>query len=451
MDIMSGLLACLPIIVLIVGALATKKMSEMIVVASILAAILQFGTGAFTGYLDMLYGVLSDDTFQLILIILLGFGAMTTLFEKSGGIGGFAALIGKFANTRKKSMVATWVMSVCLFIDDYLNVLSTSFAMRSLTDAQRVPREHLGYAVNSVGACICVLVPITSWAAFGMQVGGDYGVNFNVYLAAIPLMFFPIASLLMNLLVSLGVVPKVGLIKKAYERVDAGGPLVVKEEGSASLVKVEEDPEPVDPSSPWNFFLPIIVLIIVSVIMDNSIAYGIIAGLIAQLIMYAAQKRITVSEGFELMFEGFGGMAGIAFAICFAYMTVQSCLDMGMATFLIDLFVTTVPAWALPTLIFLITGLVSLTADSWVVTVLAVPIFLPLAIEMGVPLNVAMAAVMSAVAFGSQYCLFADAVFMSSASTGLTNVTLIKVVTPYVMTCVAIATVGFLVTGVVVM
>ena len=447
MDLMSGILACLPIVVLIVGALVTKKMSEMIVVASFLAAILQFKGGFFTGYLDMLYGVLSDDTFQLILIILLGFGAMTTMFEKSGGIGGFAAFIGKYANTRKKSLVVTWLMSVCLFIDDYLNVLSTSFAMRALTDRQRVPREHLAYAVNSIGACICVLVPITSWAAFGIQVGGTYGVDFSVYLAAIPLMFFPLASLLMNLLVACGVVPKVGLIKKAYERVDAGGPLLVKEEGSASLVKVEEDPEPVEPSHPLNFFAPIIVLIVVSVVMDNNIAYGIIAGLLTQIVLYSAQKRMTVSECFEHMFEGFGGMAGLAFAICFAYMTVQSCLDMGMADFLISVLVQTVPVAVLPCIIFLVVGLVALTADSWVVTVLAVPIFLPLAISMGLPLHVAMAAIMSAVAFGSQYCLFADAVFMTSAGTGVNNVTLIKVVSPYVLTCVAIAAVAFLVTG----
>ena len=308
-----GIISCIPIAVLIIGVLITKKMPEMIIFSSIVGAALVFKADIFNGYVGWLYGALSNESYQFLLILLLGFGAIIKLFEKSGALQGFANAIGRFANTRKKTMFVTWIMGIIMFVDDYLNVLAVSSSMRTLTDKQRIPREHLAYGANSMGACVCVLIPFTSWAAFAIGCLSEQGLGFTDYVRSLPYMFFPIIAIIVCLLVAVGVIPKVGLIKKAYERVDTGGSVLCPAESSGSTSSIinmeEETDEDVKPSSPLNFFIPIIALIVVTIVCGNSVVHGIIAAIVIQFILYLAQRLMTLSEFMNTMFEGITSIA----------------------------------------------------------------------------------------------------------------------------------------------
>lgn len=444
-----GIISCIPIAVLIIGVLITKKMPEMIILSSIVGAALVFKGDIFNGYVGWLYGALSNESYQFLLMLLLGFGGMIKLFERSGALMGFSNIISKFANTRKKSMVATWIMGVIMFVDDYLNVLAVSFSMRDITDRNKIPREHLAYGANSMGACVCVLIPFTSWAAFAIGCMAEQGLGFTDYVKALPYMFFPIIAILVCLLVAVGIIPKVGLIKKAYARVDAGGPVLVKEEaGGASIINMSEGGEDVKPSSPLNFIIPIIILIVVMLICDNSVVHGIIAALIAQMILYLAQRIMTLSEFMNTFFEGISGMAALAFVICFAYILGSANDAMGFSTFVINGLTGTIPPSMLPALAFIVVALVAFAAASfWVLIVITVPIFVPLAVNMGIEPAIIIAAIMSGVAFGSKFCFYSDAVFMTSAGTGVSNMTQIKAVAPYVLGSAVLAAIAFLIVG----
>ncbi|MCB6992154.1 hypothetical protein LI177_01360 [bacterium 210820-DFI.6.37] len=444
-----GFISCIPIAVLIIGVLITKRMPEMIILSTIVGAALVFKGDIFNGYVGWLYGALSNESYQFLLILLLGFGAIIKLFEKSGALLGFSNIISKFANTRKKAMVATWLMGIIMFVDDYLNVLAVSFSMKETTDRNRIPREHLAYGVNSMGACVCVLIPFTSWAAFAIGTMSEQGLGFGDYVRALPYMFFPIIAILVCLLVALGVIPKVGLIKKAYERVDAGGPLLTEEAaGGSSIVNMEGGSEDVKPSSPLNFIIPIVVLIVVMIICDNSVVHGIIAALIVQLILYLAQRIMTLSEFMDALFEGITGMASLAFLICFAYILGSANDAMGFSTFVINGLTGTVPPSLLPAIAFVVVAGVAFAAASfWVLIVITVPIFVPLAVNMGIDPAIIVAAIMSGVAFGSKFCFYSDAVFMTSAGTGVPNMTQIKAVAPYVLGSAALAAIAFLIVG----
>lgn len=98
--------------------------------------------------------------------------------------------------------------------------------MKGISDKQRIPREHLAYTVNCMGACVCVLLPVSSWAAFAVGCAAEQNLGMPEYLQAIPFMFYPICAILISLLLALGKFPKIGQMKKAYERVDSGGPLL---------------------------------------------------------------------------------------------------------------------------------------------------------------------------------------------------------------------------------
>lgn len=447
-----GIISCIPIAVLIIGVLITKKMPEMIIFSSIVGAALVFKTDIFNGYVGWLYGALSNESYQFLLILLLGFGAIIKLFEKSGALQGFANAIGRFANTRKKTMFVTWIMGIIMFVDDYLNVLAVSSSMRTLTDKQRIPREHLAYGANSMGACVCVLIPFTSWAAFAIGCLSEQGLGFTDYVRSLPYMFFPIIAIVVCLLVALGIIPKVGLIKKAYERVDAGGSVLCPAESSGSTSSIinmgEETGEDVKPSSPMNFFIPIIALIVVTIVCGNSVVHGIIAAIVIQFILYLAQRLMTLGEFMNTMFEGITSMAGLAFIICFAYILGSANDAMGFSAFVINGLSGTIPPALLPALAFIIIGAVAFAAASfWVLIVITVPIFVPLASSMGIDPAIIIAAIMSGVAFGSKFCFYSDAVFMTSAGTGVPNMTQIKAVAPYVLGSVALSAVAFLIIG----
>lgn len=446
-----GIISCVPIAVLIIGVLITKKMPEMIILSSVVGAALVYKADLFNGYVKMLYGALSNPSYQFLLMLLLGFGGMIKLFEKSGAFLGFSNIISKFANTQKKSMVATWIMGIIMFVDDYLNVLAVSFSMKEITDRNRIPREHLAYGVNSMGACVCVLIPFTSWAAFAIGVINQQGLGFGEYVKALPYMFFPIIAILVCFLVAIGVIPKVGIIKKAYERVAEGGPLLAEENngGGGSIVNMESnDLDDVKPSSPLNFFIPIIVLIVVMLIFDNDVIHGIIAALLVQAVMYIAQKNMTLSQFMGSFFEGIVGMAPLAFIICFAYILGDANTQLGFSNYVINGLTRTISPSFLPAITFIVVGLVAFAAASfWVLIVITVPIFVPLAVNMGIDPAIIVAAIMSGVAFGSKFCFYSDAVFMTSAGTGVPNMTQIKAVAPYVLGSAVLAAICFLIVG----
>lgn len=444
-----GIISCIPIAVLIIGVLITKKMPEMIILSSIVGAVIVFKGDVFNGYVGWLYGALSNESYQFLLMLLLGFGGMIKLFERSGALMGFSNILSKFANTPRKSMVATWFMGIVMFVDDYLNVLAVSFSMKEITDRNRIPREHLAYGVNSMGACVCVLIPFTSWAAFAIGCMGEQGLAFGAYVRSLPYMFFPIIAILVCLLVALGVIPKVGLIKKAYARVESGGPLLMEEaSGGSSIVKMEGGNDKVKASSPLNFVVPIAVLIVVMLLFDNSVVHGIIAALIVQMILYLAQKIMTLSEFMDTFFEGITGMAALAFVICFAYILGSANDAMGFSTFVINGLTSTIPPSLLPAIAFVVVGLVAFAAASfWVLIVITVPIFVPLSVSMGIDPAIIIAAIMSGVAFGSKFCFYSDAVFMTSAGTGVPNMTQIKAVAPYVLGSAALAAIAFVIVG----
>ena len=290
-----GIISCIPIGVLIIGALITKRMAEMIIFSTFVGAIIVYKQHFFSGYIEMIYSSLSNPSFQFLLILLLGFGAMIKLFEASGALMGFGDIISRFATTQKKAMLATWVMGIIVFVDDYLNVLTVSVSMRGVTDRLKVPREHLAYAVNSMGACVCVVIPFTSWAAYMVGCLSEQGLGYSDYIRSIPFMFFPFIAILLCLLVGVGLFPKVGSIKKAYKRIDEGGPVLIEEKAGESIVDLEID-ENAQYSSPLNFIIPITVLIVVMFIFENDIIHGIFAALVCQLILYLPQRLMTFNE-----------------------------------------------------------------------------------------------------------------------------------------------------------
>jgi tetracycline resistance efflux pump len=442
-----GILSLVPILILIIGALITKRISEMIIATSLIGAILVYKEAFFSGYITMMYDVLSNSTYQFILINVLCFGAFSRQLQKSGALTGFRRLIANYSKDPLKPMVLAWILHFFLFINGYLNILVSSFAMRDTTDQHGIPREHLAFQIGCMSPSVSTLVPITSWTVFTVGLLRVQGLGFIDYIRSIPFMFFPILLSIFNLLLSLGAFPKIGALKEAYQRVGYGGDVVPKEPGMTKITETN----PIDEektSSAWNFVIPVVVLVIFVFLFDNSLIHGLLAAIASQALLYLSQKLMTLDEFVNNLFEGAASMSRIAMIIFFAYLLNEANRAMGFAEFLVSLAGPSFPPFLLPLIVFLIVGFTAFaTSGYWVIQVITFPIFLSLATSLQVNHHLIIAATMSGVTFGSMFCFYSDVLFMVAAGTGISNMKQISVSAPYVFIAAVLTSFAYVVAG----
>ena len=443
----STLIIFLPLTLLMALALITRKMAEPMVAAALLAMLILHKTDFLNGTIDYMYGALSNSSYQFVLIILAGFGGMVKIFQESGALNGFGDWIAPFASGKKKPLILAWIMSGILFVDDYLSNLTVTFSLKDVTDRNGIPREHLAFQANAIDSCFCVILPFSSWVGFTIGLISDYGGDFNSYLKAIPFMFYPMLIIVCVLLLDLGIVPKVGHLKRAYERVEAGGPAFIEEEHGANLVNIELSSTE-KRSSALNVIIPLFFMILGVMIFDKDLAHGLFLALLVQFVMYTTQKIMTIGEFFEHFLNGAMSMAGLAVIICFGFMLSAANKDMGLFDMIIGGVGAHIPVHLLPLFVFLIVGFSTFaTAGCWTMQLICIPIFLPLAQSLGVPYELIIGPVMSGVSMGYTCCLYADSAFMTSAGSGVTNFRIIHTTMPYAIVCIILTCIAYFAAG----
>lgn len=417
-------------------------------IAAALLAILIYYRGDFlAGIVESLYATISDPSYQFAVFMLIGFGGMIKLFQESGALVSFGNWAAKHASGQKKPLILAWLISLALFVDDYLNVLTVTFSLKDITDKNGIPREHLAFQANAVASCLCVLIPVSSWSSFMIGMLGTQDLGFSNYAGAIPYMFYAVITVILCLLIAAGVFPKLGTLKKSYERVEDGGPPLLVEEGSRSLVDIEMA-ENQSASSIFNIIIPIVVLVAGVMIFDHDLIMGIIIAVIVQFLMYTVQKVMTVGEFFENFFEGAKSMCTLAIVIFFGFILTSINKKLGFFDILIGGINHSIPAWTLPAITFLLVGFTTFaTAGCLVMQIISIPLFIPIATALAFPVEPVIAAIMCGINMGYGCCFYSDSVFMTAAGTEVSNLRIIKTTIPYAVMTIALTTVAFLITG----
>ena len=445
---MSELLIILPILTLIIMAISTQKMELSLMVSSVLALVLLHRTNIVRGTLDSLYRVLSDGSFQFCIIFLVTFGIIMKLFQESGGLQGFAELIKPLARGQRSAMVFCWIMDVVLFIDEYLDTLTVSFSMRNITDRLGVPREHLAFHVNAMSCSLCLTIPMTSWTAFTVNLIAEKDLTYTDYVRCIPMMFYPLIMIVLCLLVACGVFPKLGNLKKAYERTAAGGPTHIREKNEKSLVDIGELDES-NVSSAANILLPIVVIVAGSIYFDGNMLIGLLLGMVCQFVLYMPQKLMSLDRFINNMFSGASSMLPLLMVLFMGFLLNDCNEQLGLFDLVIRLAGSAVPKALLPAATFLLVGgLVFATGTCWLIMLLTVPIFIPLAFEMGVDPRLILAALLSGVALGYSTCFYGDTIFLTAAGTEVSNMTIVRTTLPYALIVLAISVAGYVALGI---
>jgi Na+/H+ antiporter NhaC len=457
-----GLISLLPVACVIITAVITRRAVEALIVGTLIGSAIIAGTGLsggawFAGAATGFWGtwfkfILAEIGDSANYIVMFGmFGALIRLLDDSGSALGFADVGAKVSNSRKKTMIFTWLLGIIIFIEDYLNALGVGVAMRTLTDKWKISREFLAFLVNSTGAAVCILVPISTWGVlYSSQIdllgifGDMHGIE--AYTRSIPFMLYAWIAVLIAPLFCLGVIPLFGPMKKAETRALETGrtfPDWYYEGGEA-----DETTMKVKPSSAWNFIVPIVVMVIVTLISNFNITLAVIVSYTICFLMLFFQKKLRLGDFIDKLVAGFKDMLYVTMLVLIAFMLQDVNETLGLTPFVIKTVAPVLSPMLFPTITFLIVAVLAFcTGSFWGVAMISFPIILPLAMAMNVNPFLAIGAVSAATSFGSHACFYSDAVTVTSAATGIRNMDYAKTSIPLIMVPFFIAVVLYLIVG----
>ena len=445
-----GLIAVLIILVVIVGAITTRRCVEFLIGGSLLAALVLYGKDFLVQWCTILQEVFADNVWIVLVCGL--FGSLIALLQASKGTFGFSKVISKICTNEKRTLLASFILGVLIFVDDYLNVLSIGVCMKGVYDKRKIPRETLAYMLDATGAPVCVLLPFSTWAVFYASLFEEeesvkalgYATGIQAYIHAIPFCFYPIITLLIVLLFSLGIMPKLGSMKAAYKRVAETGKVY---SDASRKYNHEERKGFEEEGNIWNFLIPMIALVAIAVVTGNLLLAVIVALLIC-FVLYLPAKVVTLDEFFNLIIKGFADMLPILTLLMIAFVLQKTTESLEMTDFIIQVMQPLLKGTLFPAMAFiLVAALTFCTGSLWGMSAVVAPIVFPLGAVIGADPILIMAAIISGGAFGSHACFYTDATLLSSTSAGIDNIEHAMSQLPYVIIAAVASIIGFIICG----
>ena len=466
-EVVGSFWALLPPIIAIGLALITKEVFSSLFVGILSGAILA-SDFSFTGTMDHVIntGLINAVSGTAgIFVFLIELGIIVALVNKAGGSKAFGEWAKSHIKTRAGAAIATFVLGVLIFIDDYFNCLTVGSVMRPVTDKHKISRSKLAFLIDATAAPICMIAPISSWAAAVAEYA-ESGQGLQLFVMAIPFNFYSILTLVFVL----------SLILMKFDF----GPMKKHEENALngdlfSGKRIEEKNfTPSEKGRVLDLILPIVFLLIASVfalvyvggIFDGSdfiTAFGDTdatvalpwAGLIAlilSIIYLAVRGVVTLSESMKSIPEGFIAMVPAILILTFATSLKNMTSELGAAYFVGDLMSTAAPTLKsfLPAIIFIVACILAFaTGTSWGTFGILIPIVESLFLtDPTNPLRiVAMSACLAGAVCGDHCSPISDTTIMSSAGAECEHLNHVSTQIPYAIYVAVVSFVCYVIAG----
>lgn len=462
--------ALLPPIIAIALALITKEVYSSLFIG-ILAGGLLYSNFGFEGtvrhvFLDGIVPSVANSYNMGILIFLVILGAMVCLMNRAGG----SAAFGRWAQTHIKSRVgaqlATVVLGCLIFIDDYFNCLTVGSVMRPITDKHKISRAKLSYLIDSTAAPICIIAPISSWAAAVAGFAED-GQGLNLFIRAIPYNFYALLTILMMVGISLLRIDY-GPMARHERNAMENGDLFSGKNPYASLQEEEDETH----GRVMDLVLPILLLIVccvtgmlysggffdgtglVEAFSNSDASVGLLLGsafaLVFTFIYYAIRRSMTFSNMMSCIPEGFKAMVPAILILSFAWSLKAMTDSLGAKYFVRDFVYSNAKGLQmfLPAIVFLIGCLLAFaTGTSWGTFGMLIPIVQSV-FPMDNPLAVVcISACMAGAVCGDHCSPISDTTIMASAGAQCDHVSHVSTQLPYAITVAAVSFVSYIIAG----
>ena len=464
--------ALVPPIVAIVLALITKEVYSSLFVGIIVGGLF-YSNFSFEGTLthifnDGLLAQLSDSYNVGILIFLVFLGVLVSLMNKAGGSAAFGQWASKHVKTRVGAQLATILLGCLIFIDDYFNCLTVGSVMRPVTDNKKISRAKLAYLIDATAAPVCIIAPISSWAAAvsGFAPEGTNGLM--LFIRAIPYNYYALLTILMMVLLAV-LDLEYGPMARHEENAMNGDLFTVK-----GVKEAQKEEKVEGRGTVMDLVLPVIALIISCVIgmiytggffagesfidsfanSDASVGlvYGSFVGLALTIIFYLVRKVMKFKDCAKCITEGFVAMVPAITILALAW-TLKGMTDsLGAAEYVANLVQSSAESLLnfLPAIIFVIAAFLAFaTGTSWGTFGILIPITLSVfPLEGGNPMSViCVSACMAGAVCGDHCSPISDTTIMSSAGAGCDHIAHVSTQLPYALTAAGVSFVTYMVAG----
>lgn len=471
--------ALLPPLIAIALALITKEVYSSlfigIVVGGVLYANFNFEGSLVhvvrTGFME----TIADPGNIGILIFLILLGSIVAMLNKTGASVAFGRWTTKHIKTRVGAQLCTILLGVLIFVDDYFNCLTVGSVMRPVTDKHNVSRAKLAYLIDATAAPVCIIAPISSWAAAVAGFASGAGVNngMELFIRAIPYNFYALLTIVMMIFMAVSKFDYGPMKKHEYNAVTKGDLFTTGKEDIESAEAVDNPKGRV-----CDLVIPIIVLVILCMLgmiytggfftegeegfrnfatafsncsAGEGLAYGSFGAIIFAVIFYLCRRVISFKQCMESIPEGFKAMVPAILILCCAW-TLKTMTDsLGAKVFVSQLIEGSASGlrMMLPAIIFLIAvGLSFATGTSWGTFGILIPIVL--SVFSGTDGNItiiAISACMAGAVCGDHCSPISDTTIMSSAGAQCRHINHVSTQLPYAMTVAGVSFVSYIIAG----
>ena len=458
-----------PPLLAIVLALATKEVYSSLFIGVAMGALLYTGFhpwNAFVAFFDIMKNSMNLNI--LIFDVLLGM--IIVLMSKSGGSAAYGKWAGTKIKSKKSAMLATTGLGVLIFVDDYFNCLTVGSVMRPVTDRFKVSRAKLAYIIDATAAPVCIIAPISSWAAaVNSYVPEDAGISgFQLFLRTIPYNLYAILTLLMVFTVILSGLD-FGLMKK-HEKNAANGDLFTS--GGEEFDQVKEE-EISSNGKVIDLVLPVLVLIVTAIgamiytgflggatdvvtafagcDAETSLIFATLLTVMFMLVLYLPRKVITFKGFMDSFVEGFKMMIPAIGILIFAWSLKGMGDALEIASFVEKLVGSNASASVLlPAILFLVAIFLSFsTGTSWGTFAILVPIAIAMfpGTDNMQMMIIAVASVLSGAVCGDHVSPISDTTVMSSAGAQSNHINHVTTQMQYAVVVAVVSAIGYVIAG----
>lgn len=460
----------LPPVIAIGLALITKEVYSSLFVGIIVGGLL-YSNFNFEGTLthafnEGIVASLSDSYNVGILVFLVILGIMVMLMNKAGGSAAFGRWASRHIKSRAGAQLATIALGVMIFIDDYFNCLTVGSVMRPVSDKSKISRAKLAYLIDATAAPVCIIAPVSSWAA-AVSSYVEEGNGLYLFLRAIPFNFYALLTIVMMIFLALTNMD-FGPMAKHERNAREKGDIFSGMKGLAATANEAGNPK----GKVMDLVFPIIVLIISCVIgmiysggffsgenfvdafSNSDASVGLMLGsavtLVITVIYYLIRRVLSFKEITDCIPEGFKSMVPAILILTFAWSLKMMTDSLGAKQFVEMVVKESADGFKsfLPSIVFLIACFLAFaTGTSWGTFGILIPITLgvfPLTDPVGV---VCVSACMAGAVCGDHCSPISDTTIMASAGAQCDHVTHVSTQLPYAITVACVSFVSYIIAG----
>ena len=466
MDVLNTWWSLVPPLIAILLALFTKEVYSSLFIGILVGGILYSGFNLAAVmehvFVDGMVGSISDPWNAGILIFLVILGCIVILMNKAGGSSAFGIWASKHVKTKVGAQLATIALGCLIFVDDYFNCLTVGSVMHPITNKHKVSREKLAYLIDATAAPVCIIAPISSWAAaVTSSVDGVNGLD--LFIKAIPFNYYAILTIVMMLTLTLAKFD-FGPMKKAEEMFE----------------EIADSKDPGDfhggKGKVVHLVLPIIVLIISCVIgmvytggwfdgvpfseafanSDASVGlvFGSVVALIFTIIFYVLTRVLSFKECMNSIPDGFKSMVPAILILVFAWTLKNMTTSLGSDVFVagvVNQFAENNAVMSMiPAVVFLIGCFISFaTGTSWGTFGILIPIVVKVFNydASNILMIISVSACMAGAVCGDHCSPISDTTIMASAGAHCEHINHVSTQLPYALTCAVISLICYIFSG----